>query len=153
MANTNISNQFYITGRKRVDAKLQPVDNFDGLKAIATKDRYVGMTVTVLNAVYDEDGYIVSTNPIDYWLVDGTSNKCWKVKSSNTTVPTYADLTALTISEVYVGMERIVISDETNEGKMTAYWVSSVNAETETVTWERQGGSSAGIEISGDDTE
>jgi len=152
MANTNISNQFYITGRKRVDAKLQPVDNFDGLKAIAAKDRYVGMTVTVLNTVYDEDGYIVSTNPIDYWLVDGTSNKCWKVKSSNTTVPTYADLTALTISEVYVGMERIVISDETNEGKMTAYWVSSVNAEAETVTWERQG-SSAGVEISGDDTE
>ena len=115
MANTNISNQFYISGRKSVDAKLQPVDDINGLKSISVKDRYVGMTVTVLNAVYDGEGYIISTNPIDYWLVDGTSNKCWKVKVSNTTVATYADLIALKVAEVYVGMERTVLADETQD--------------------------------------
>ena len=150
MANTNISNQFYITGQKSVDAKLQPVDDINGLKAISVKDRYVGMTVTVLNAIRDEDGYIIFSNPIDYWLVDGTSNKCWKVKSSNTTVPTYAALMALTVSEAYTGMERIVIADETNENKMTKYWVTGVDTERGVVDWSRKE-YGENITIDGDD--
>lgn len=148
MANTNVSNQYYVTGRQSLDAKLQPVDSFNDLKKITAKDRYVGMTVVVLNAVRDEEGYIVSTNPIDYWLVDGVTNACWKVKSSNTTVQNYQALLALTLSEAYVGMERVVIADETNNNEMTKYWVTSIDGEN--ITWERK---QATVNISGEDVE
>lgn len=166
MAVNKINKQYYSTGAFALDAKMQPVESVNDLKDLARfplQDRYVGMTVVVLNNTYDEDGYVVTSNPVEYWLVGDILNACWQKKvSDNITVPTYADLPVLNYflnngdpypNGVYVGMERIVLADETNEGKMSKYWVIGIDEEGN-VSWERKEYGGGGVvTVEGEDQE
>lgn len=91
MANivTKIDNQLYSNGPKPLDAKLQPVNTFADLASIPLKDRYMGMTIVVLNNVYEwdedeEEDVLVSSDPKEYWLKGGITNSFWVEKTSST---------------------------------------------------------------------
>lgn len=132
-----------------LDAKSTPVDTLQELAAIPMNYRYEGLTITVLNTVYDEDDEIVSQNPVEYWLIGGRTNAFWKVKSSNL-VPDKATLLALSPSACTIGTEMVVQADETNEGKVTKYWVTAI--QDNRVTWEKKE-YGANVTIDGGDQE
>lgn len=73
MATINYINQLEYTGQGPLDRKNQPVGTVDELNKIPKKERYPGMTITVL-----DDG---SGKQNDYWLVgdDGFSG-VWEKK-------------------------------------------------------------------------
>lgn len=69
----NISEQFYYTGRGPLDSKMAPVENIDGLKSIPRSERFIGLTVVVL-----DDGS--GNGPREYWLKESLGS--WVLKSS-----------------------------------------------------------------------
>lgn len=71
MAIINYTDQLKYAGSGYLDAKMNPVATVADLKTISRNQRFVGLTVTVLN-----DG-----NPQDYWLVNGTGNDNWVLKN------------------------------------------------------------------------
>lgn len=140
-----ITEQYYSTAKGPLDGKLAPVSTYNeliDLQRIPRKDRYVGLTVTVLN-----DG--TSKLPVEYWLVGGTTNASWKIKAGNI-VASKAELLAISPSACTVGLEMIVQIDETNDNKMTKYWVTGINSGT--VTWEKKQ-YEASVPITGEDQE
>lgn len=135
-----------------LDAKSTPVETVQELAGIPMQYRYVGLTITVLNSVYDDDDELVSQSPVDYWLVGGITNAFWKVKKSNI-VPTKSDLNAISSGACFLGLEMVVQEDETNDNKVTKYWVTAIN--NGTVTWDRKqyGGGTATVPVEGEDQE
>lgn len=75
MAIINYTDQLKYTGKGYLDAKMMPVKSVSDLKSIPRTQRFEGLTITVLN-----DG-----EPMDYWLVGGTSDSNWVKKSLDTT--------------------------------------------------------------------
>ena len=73
MAIINYTDQIKFAGKGYLDAKLMPVDTVDGLYAIPRTQRFEGLTITVLNG----------GKPEEYWLVGGTADANWVLKSSN----------------------------------------------------------------------
>jgi hypothetical protein len=149
ISGTTITNTYYSAKASPLDAKQTPADVYldiaSGMTRIPRAQRYVGLTVTVLN----KD----TTNiPVDYWLVGGTTNANWKVKAGNI-VGTKANLLAISPSACTVGLEMVVQADETNDGKVTKYWVTEINGAN--VTWERKvyGGGTATVPVEGEDQE
>ena len=141
MAAILIPEQYYIS-KGYVDGTLGPYADITELSNIT--NRFVGLTVTVL-----------SPTIMECWLTTRLKSG-WRIKRLSS-VATYADLLSLSqtiFTEmkglVEKGMEATVKNDETNEGKVSKYVVTDVTDSG--IVWERQG-SSAGIEISGDDTE
>lgn len=138
-----LDNPVYTTYAGPLDAKTTPVDYYDDLKAasrIPVKERYIGLTIVVLNPA-----------PTEYWLVGGTRNPNWKIKTGNI-VPTKNDLLAISASACTVGLEMIVQSDETNENKVTKYWVTAIDGAN--VTWEQKiYGGGASVPVEGEDQE
>lgn len=132
-----------------LDAKSTPVETLQDLAAIPMNYRYIGLTVTVLNSVYDEEDELVSQNPVDYWLVGGIQNRFWRVKKSNI-VPTKGDLNAIASDACFLGLEMVVQEDETNDGKVTKYWVTGID--NGTVTWSRKQYGGA-VTVDGEDLE
>lgn len=136
-----ISEQYYTTSKKGpLDAKQTPADTYEeliDLSRIPRTQRYQGLTVTVLNG----------GNPVEYWLVGGTTNACWKVKTGNI-VPTKSSLSTISPSACTVGMEMIVQNDESNDNSLTKYWVTSI--ENGNVVWTKK---EYGVTIAGDDME
>ena len=63
----NVNSQYRLIDNKPLDAKLEPVQTVVDLYKIPRAQRYVGMTVVVLD--YDGNG-----ESADYWLVGGTGN-------------------------------------------------------------------------------
>ena len=77
MSVTSSLNKINYSGKGNLDPKHDAVNTLEELYAsIPRKERMVGMTVTVLNADGDFD-------PLDYWLVGGTSDSNWKRKDTN----------------------------------------------------------------------
>ena len=76
MSEINVNSQDRLINSKPLDAKLAPVATIDDLYSIPRAQRYVGMTVTVLD--WDGEG-----NSWDFWLVGGTGNNCWERKNSH----------------------------------------------------------------------
>lgn len=72
MAIINYTDQLKYAGRGYLDAKMMPVKTYEDLKSIPQTQRFEGLTIVVLN-----DG-----QPQDYWLIGGTSNSCWKPKTT-----------------------------------------------------------------------
>lgn len=131
MANT-INSQLKIAG-KYVDEKLTPVNTYADLTSITSMpltDRFIGRCVTVLNT----DTFNV---PQTYWLVGGKSNNSWKIKDSNY-VPTYANLAQIPYNACTLGLTIVVTADETNDGKVSEYYVESLNSADKTVNWARK---------------
>ena len=142
--NVRINEQYFSSAKGPVDAKLTPADTYAELTdvtRIPRANRYVGLTVTVLN--------VGSGSPVEYWLVGGTTNASWKVKTGNV-VPTKAALLAISPSACTVGLEMIVQVDESNDNKLTKYWVTAV--ESGTATWEKKT-YEATVPITGEDQE
>ena len=143
--NTTITEQFYSTVRGPLDAKLTPADSYaelTDLTRIPVAQRYVGLTVTVLNA--NSGG-----TPVEYWLVGGRTNASWRIKAGNI-IDTKANLLAISPAACTVGLEMIVQADESNGGKLTKYWVTAI--ENGEVTWsQKQYG--AQVTVEGEDQE
>ena len=140
--NVTIQEQYYSISKGPLDAKLTPANTFEELSdltRIPRAHRYIGLTVTVLN----------SGSPLEYWLVGGTTNAYWKVKAGNI-LPTKADLLSLSSGACTVGLEMVVQNDETNENKLTKYWVTDIT--NGNVTWEKKE-YGASIKVEGDDQE
>ncbi len=76
MSEINVNSQYKLIYSKPLDAKSTPVTTIDDLYSIPRAQRYVGMTVTVLD--WDGEG-----NSWDFWLVGGTGNNCWERKNSH----------------------------------------------------------------------
>lgn len=74
MSEINVNSQYRLIDTKPLDAKLTPVATIDDLYSIPRAQRYVSMTVTVLD--WDGEG-----NSWDFWLVGGTGNNCWERKN------------------------------------------------------------------------
>ena len=140
--------QLYKTGGP-VDIASTPVETVEELAAIPNAYRYIGLTVTVMNSVYDEDDELVSQNPVDYWLVGGIQNPFWKVKAGNI-VDTKANLLAISPSACTIGLEMVVQADETNDNKVTKYWVTAIDGAN--VTWDRKQ-YGAQVTVEGEDQE
>lgn len=69
------------TGGGYLDAKMQPVETLTDLNAITRTQRFVGLTVLVL-----DDG--TGNGPREYFLKDGTSNTHWVLKEYHTKLDT-----------------------------------------------------------------
>ena len=136
-----------------VDAALEPVGNYGGLKNVTTSARYIGMEKIVLN----QDG--ATSYPMKFYLKGGTAMKHWQIKEIFP-VPTHEALDNLATFTVGLGLriakftkvlEVIVIADEQNEGKPTKYRITAVDTTANIVTWERC--DSAAITVEGADME
>ena len=71
----NYTEQVKYTGKGYLDAKMQPVAAKEDLMSIPRSQRFVGLTVTVL-----DDG--TGAGPVDYWLKDNVSTWVPKVESA-----------------------------------------------------------------------
>ena len=80
MAAITFNNQLVYSGKGYIDAKMQPVNTLYDLNKIPRTQRFIGLTITVLN-----DG--IHNQPTDYWIKD-KSNK-WTVKE----MPSYITIT------------------------------------------------------------
>lgn len=113
-----------------VDATLNPVASYDDLKSITSTNRFLGMTVVVTNSG-------TTKMPQTYVLSTSTLNSGWKLQSGFS-VPTYASLSTLVYNAITLGLEAIVVADETDGGKMNKYWVTAIDKSSKTVNWERK---------------
>lgn len=111
-----------------LDQKMGPYSTLTDLKNI--KYRFVGMTVNVLTPVQ-----------MEVWLVNGKLNSNWRIKQFSS-IPTHAKLIEFTNTifssfkkMITVGTEATVIADETNDGKVTKYWVISNDGNA--IVWEK----------------
>lgn len=84
MATVKYIDQLEYTGQGPLDRKLQPVKTVEGLNDIPKKERYPGMTVTVM-----DDG---GGKQQDYWLVgtDGYSG-IWEKKTADAEISVEGD--------------------------------------------------------------
>ena len=69
MATLNYTNQLYYKGQGYLDAKMQPVATVDDLNKIKRSERFLGLTVTVLQP-----------EPCEYWLPKNIAN--WEKKTA-----------------------------------------------------------------------
>ena len=140
---TELIEQLKISGAY-VDNLLGPYADLSALADIASSDRFIGLTVTVLAPVQ-----------MDVWLTS-RYNSGWRIKAIRP-LATFADLTTATETimasiprMIEVGTEATVIADETNGGKPTKYWATAVDTTAKTVTWEKMGGN---VDLTGYATE
>ena len=66
------SDQIKFSGKGYIDSKMQPVEKIEDLNSIPRSQRFIGLTITVLNG---RDG-----KPTDYWLE--TSISQWVEKKA-----------------------------------------------------------------------
>jgi hypothetical protein len=71
MAIINYTDQLKFAGKGYLDAKMMPVNTVEDLYKVPRTQRFEGLTITVLN----------NGAPLDYWLVGGTSDSNWVVKT------------------------------------------------------------------------
>ena len=69
MNGNKIANQYYYNGPGYLDGKIQPVETVADLDSILTRQRFEGLTVTVLRP----DG--ANSTPCDYWLVQDPNDE------------------------------------------------------------------------------
>lgn len=137
---TLIPDQIYAS-KTYADSTLGPYADLTALNGIT--NLFQGLTVTVLAPV-----------PMECWLPKGKLKSSWRVKQF-TSIPTYADLISYSTTIfasmknlVDKGTEAIVVADETNDGRVTKYWVTA--KDNNGLTWEKE---STGIPVDGDDLE
>lgn len=159
-------NQFLNQSAVPIDKGMEPVNSYTDLATVDRSCRYIGMAKTVLNKVteYDEDegeDVVKSTYPMEFVLSGSTGNGAWRLNKLSP-VKTYKEVESLLSNynvpakAFSIGIEIMVETDETNEGKPTKYWITAVDATANTVTWERCNGSSSAapsVTVEGEDME
>ena len=137
---TTLSEQILIT-KKPLDVKTTPLNKLSELNTttIPRSWRYQGMEVIVLNT----DTTKISTRFI---LHNATGDSAWKIKDK-LIVNTYSEIEPF---KTYLlgGTDITVLSDETNNGKLTEYVTGSNNGVIEV---NKKSTSTPNIEIIGDD--
>lgn len=77
MSTINYSDQLNYISKGYIDAKMQPVATVKDLDNIPRSQRFLGLTVTVLN---DGSGL----GPRDYWITTNTAR--WVLKESSSSI-------------------------------------------------------------------
>ena len=123
-----ITTQVKFNGAGYVDS-MMTVESYSDLADISPTNRFVGLTVTVLNTA--------TRLPIVYWLFGGTTNIFWKVKTAH--LKKYDDLNTIPSGATFLGLTVLIESDDNpdgGDGNPAEYWVTSrVDG---IVTWERK---------------
>ena len=99
MSEKVIGNQYLFNGPGYLDAKIQPVEHVEDLDKILLRQRFIGLTVTVIHPDGD------NSSPADYWLVQDPNEEegvlMWERKTSgaeeisvNTNTPDYLTVTS-----------------------------------------------------------
>ena len=140
---TLLPQQYYVKNAP-VDSSYGPYADLNALDGVS--NLYQGLTVVVLSPVV-----------MECWLPNGNRKRHWRVKRF-TSIATYADLLSYS-STIFaamnylidVGTEATVLADETNEGKVTKYWVTG--KENGQIIWEKFSGAGGAITVDGDDQE
>lgn len=73
MSTINYSDQLNYIGKGYIDAKMQPVNTLSDLANIPRSQRFLGLTITVLD---DGNGL----GPKDYWITTNTAK--WVLKEN-----------------------------------------------------------------------
>lgn len=98
MSEKVIGNQYLFNGPGYLDAKIQPVEHIEDLDKILLRQRFIGLTVTVIHPDGD------NSSPADYWLVQDPNEEegvlMWERKTSgaeeisvSTNTPDYLTVT------------------------------------------------------------
>ena len=98
MSEKVIGNQYLFNGPGYLDSKIQPVDKVEDLDKILLRQRFIGLTVTVIHPDGDD------SSPADYWLVQDPNEEegvlMWERKitggaeiSVSTNTPDYLTVT------------------------------------------------------------
>jgi hypothetical protein len=99
MANSVIGNQYTYNGPGYLDAKIQPVETVNDLNKILLRQRFAGLTVTVIHP----DG--PDSKPADYWLVQDPNDEegvfMWERKTTGG-----SDVTVETNTPEYISITR-----------------------------------------------
>lgn len=81
MSEKIIGNQYIYNGPGYLDSKIQPVDTVADLNSILLRQRFIGLTVTVIHP----DG--PDSSPADYWLVQDPAEEegvlMWERKTTD----------------------------------------------------------------------
>jgi len=99
MSEKVIGNQYLFNGPGYLDAKIQPVEHVEDLDKILLRQRFIGLTVTVIHPDGD------NSSPADYWLVQDPNEEegvlVWERKTSgaeeisvSTNTPDYLTVTS-----------------------------------------------------------
>lgn len=84
MSSKVVGNQYIYNGPGYLDAKIQPVESVDDLNSILLRQRFVGLTVTVIHP----DG--PDSKPADYWLVQDPNEEegvlMWERKTAGSDI-------------------------------------------------------------------
>lgn len=99
MSEKVIGNQYLFNGPGYLDAKIQPVEHVEDLDKILLRQRFIGLTVTVIHPDGD------NSSPADYWLVQDPNEEegvlMWERKTSgaeeisvSTNTPDYLTVTS-----------------------------------------------------------
>ena len=80
MSEKVIGNQYLFNGPGYLDSKIQPVEHVEDLDKILLRQRFIGLTVTVIHPDGDD------SSPADYWLVQDPNEEegilMWERKTS-----------------------------------------------------------------------
>lgn len=140
-----------------IDKASEPVESYASLidtNRLPINARYLGLVVSVINKRDGADGNVTYL-PMEFTLVGTRFNRGWKVRSiapvsTRAALGTMADDYGIPSECFDRGLTCTVAADETNDGKPTAYVLSS--SEGETLVWERVA-EGAALKVTGDDVE
>ena len=100
MSEKVIGNQYRFNGPGYLDAKIQPVENVEDLDKILLRQRFAGLTVTVIHP----DG--PDSKPADYWLVQDPNEEPGVLMWERKTTGGGSDITVDTNTPDYLTVTR-----------------------------------------------
>ncbi len=100
MSEKVVGNQYIYNGPGYLDSKIQPVDSVEDLNKILLRQRFVGLTVTVIHP----DG--PDSQPADYWLIQDPNEEEGVLMWSRKTQGGGSDITVDTQTPDYIKVTR-----------------------------------------------
>ena len=100
MSSKVVGNQYIYNGPGYLDGKIQPVESVDDLNAILLRQRFIGLTVTVIHP----DG--PDSKPADYWLVQDPNEEEGVLMWERKTAGGGSDITVDTNTPDYITVTR-----------------------------------------------
>ena len=100
MSEKVVGNQYRYNGPGYLDSKIQPVESVDDLNSILLRQRFIGLTVTVIHP----DG--PDSKPADYWLVQDPNEEEGVLMWERKTTGGGSDITVDTNTPDYITVTR-----------------------------------------------